>query len=166
MNGKFKLKIKKPLRKATLCFLVKGDKILLAMKKRGFGKGLYNGVGGKQDKGESIVETAIRETFEEIGVEIINPIKQATLNFYFPHIPLKEDWNQQVVVFVADKWKGRPKESDEMKPMWFNKINLPYNKMWADDSLWLPHVMQGKRVTADFYFDKNQNIEYYKLKIN
>ncbi len=47
--------------------------ILLAMKKRGFGKGRWNGVGGKPDpeKGDkSIIDCAIREAQEEIGVKM------------------------------------------------------------------------------------------------
>ncbi|MEK7504190.1 MAG: hypothetical protein AAB550_01680 [Patescibacteria group bacterium] len=35
------------MKQATLCFLVKDNQILLAMKKRGFGVGKWNGVGGK-----------------------------------------------------------------------------------------------------------------------
>lgn len=68
----FKQKVKIPLRIATLLFLVKDDEILLAMKKRGFGKDRYNGVGGKVDDGESIEAAAARETIEEIGVTPIN----------------------------------------------------------------------------------------------
>lgn len=34
----------------TLCLLKKENSILLAMKKRGFGAGKYNGVGGKIEK--------------------------------------------------------------------------------------------------------------------
>ena len=46
------------MRDSTLLFLVKkeGDKIsniCLPMKKRGFGAGRYNGVGGKVEAGES-----------------------------------------------------------------------------------------------------------------
>jgi 8-oxo-dGTP pyrophosphatase MutT (NUDIX family) len=44
------------MRDKTLLFLHKPDeqKILLAMKKRGFGEGKWNGVGGKREPGESI----------------------------------------------------------------------------------------------------------------
>ena len=52
----------------TLCLLRKENKILLAMKKRGFGTGKYNGVGGKIENGETLNEAMIRETKEEIGV--------------------------------------------------------------------------------------------------
>ena len=37
----------------TLCLLKKENAILLAMKKRGFGAGKYNGVGGKIEKVKS-----------------------------------------------------------------------------------------------------------------
>ena len=56
------------MRKTTLSFFIKKNQILLAMKKRGFGKGKWNGVGGKVQRGETTKEAAIRETKEEIGV--------------------------------------------------------------------------------------------------
>ncbi|HAM37373.1 TPA: hypothetical protein DCP42_01480, partial [Patescibacteria group bacterium] len=64
----YKKAIQFPLRQSTLCFLIRDDEILLAMKKRGFGKDRWNGVGGKPDGEETILETAIRETQEEIEV--------------------------------------------------------------------------------------------------
>ena len=78
------------MRDTTLVFLVKKDStmitdICLAMKKRGFGAGRYNGVGGKVEKGESIEDAARRETKEEIGVEVLTLIKCAELTFIFPH---------------------------------------------------------------------------------
>ena len=44
----------------SLLFLRREDEILLAMKKRGFGKGRWNGVGGKVEVGESIEQAMIR----------------------------------------------------------------------------------------------------------
>ena len=52
------------MKQATLCPLIKDDQILLAMKKRGFGVGKWNGVGGKVEKGEEIIDAAIREIKE------------------------------------------------------------------------------------------------------
>ena len=61
------------LRNSTLVFLIKKNNgsitdICLAMKKRGFGKGRWNGVGGKVEAGETIEAAAMREAREEIGV--------------------------------------------------------------------------------------------------
>ena len=71
------------MKQATLLFLLKNNQILLAMKKRGFGQGRWNGAGGKPKDEETIIETAIRETQEEIGVTPKNISQVATLDFYF-----------------------------------------------------------------------------------
>ncbi|MFA6094830.1 MAG: 8-oxo-dGTP diphosphatase [Candidatus Paceibacterota bacterium] len=139
------------MRKVTLIFLRRGNEILLAMKKRRFGAGKWNGVGGKCEGEETLTQAAVREAREEIGVglqekdlELVGDIK-----FYFPN---KEDWNQEVFVYVARKWAGEIVESEEMKPEWFNIENIPYESMWADDPLWLPQVLVGKKIQGDVYF--------------
>jgi len=76
-----------PLRQATLLFLVRSGEILLAMKKRGFGEGRWNGVGGKVADGETVEDAAVHEIEEEIGVKPITLHQVATLDFYFPHNP-------------------------------------------------------------------------------
>ena len=50
--------------------LRRGDEILMGLKKRGFGAGKLNGVGGKQEAGETIEECAVSENQKEIGVKI------------------------------------------------------------------------------------------------
>lgn len=158
---KYKIVQKGSLRKASLCFLTEKDRVLLAMKKRGFGKGRYNGVGGKPDKDESIKQAAIRETQEEINVTPIILNKKAILDFYFPHNP---DWNQQVHVFLIEEWKGEPEESEEMTPKWFNKRSIPYKKMWSDDHLWFPKVLRGQLVKATFIFKEGDEVLDFELK--
>ena len=44
----------------TLAFVLDAGRILLGMKKRGFGAGRWNGFGGKVDPGESIEAAAKR----------------------------------------------------------------------------------------------------------
>lgn len=143
---------KLPLRQATLCFLVRGDEILLGLKKRGFAEGKWNGVGGKKEDIESIEDTAIRETIEEIGVTPKSVKHVATLNF-FGH-----GHDQQVYVYVCTEWEGDPAESDEIRPQWFSSHDLPFDQMWPDDPLWLPHVLSGKLVSGDFLFDSENNL--------
>lgn len=127
------------------------------MKKRGFGMGKWNGVGGKVDKEDnSIIQAAIRETKEEIGIDANELEKVALLRFRFPY---KEDWNQDVHVFLIKKWQGQPQESEEMFPKWFRISDIPYQKMWDDDKFWLPHVLKGKRIDADFVFKEGEIIE-------
>src|SRR5665213_1929976 len=144
------------MKQASLLFLIKDEKILLAMKKRGFGEGRWNGVGGKPNKNEPIRDTAIRECQEEIGVTPVSIKKVAKLNFFFPMT--KSDWNQQVVVFICSEWTGQPVETEEMAPQWFNNRNIPYEEMWSDDKFWLPQVVAGEYITAEFHFDDKDNL--------
>jgi 8-oxo-dGTP pyrophosphatase MutT (NUDIX family) len=152
------------LRKATLCILVSDGRILLAMKKRGFGTGKWNGAGGKQEAGEDVKTTAVRETVEEIGVVPTSMRKVAVLNFYFPESPKDKDWNQQVHIFLVDGWEGTPKETEEMNPKWFELGKIPYESMWDDDRHWLPKVLEGKNLKGDFIFDKDQKLAGFKIK--
>jgi len=151
------------VQQATVCFLVKDKQVLLAMKKRGFGVGKYNGVGGKKHPGETIEQTAIRETFEEIGVTPKNLNHVATINFSFPHKP---EWGQQVFVYLSDSWVGEPAESEEMAPQWFAFDKIPYDQMWVDDQYWLPQVLAGTKLTADFALNEDNTILDSKIVEN
>lgn len=151
---------------ATLLFLIDrtNQKICLGMKKRGFGAGKWNGFGGKVNGEESIIDTAIRELFEETSSEDGKPgtkIDQtdinhvATINFMFTHKP---GWIQEVHVFITENWTGEPYESEEMRPRWFSFNEIPYSEMWPDDELWLPRVIAGERLEGSVTIDDKDGI--------
>ena len=142
------------MKNTTLCFLVKENKVLLAMKKRGFGAGKWNGVGGKITEGEDIKDATIREANEEIGVTInaADLKNHGSIKFSFENNP---DWNQEVHIFITEKWEGEPAESEEMKPQWYLHSDLPFSEMWLDDPYWLPKVLAGKNVEGEFFFNNN-----------
>jgi 8-oxo-dGTP pyrophosphatase MutT (NUDIX family) len=151
---------------ATLVFLLRDDEILLGLKKRGFAQGKLNGFGGKIENGESIESAAARELHEECGVHVdLADLKSvARLDFFFP---AKPEWDQVVHVFVAERWRGEPSETEEMLPMWVKTNSIPYDRMWADDIHWLPLVLEGKRVQATFTFkDDNETVSEAKIQAN
>ena len=151
-----------PLRQATLCFVIKDDKVLLGMKKRGFAEGRWNGFGGKSNDNEEILDTAIRETEEEVGITPSSLVEIAVLDFYFPH---HSDWNQQVVAYSTTEWEGVPIESEEMRPKWFSRDEIPYDEMWVDDIHWLPLVLEGKKIRASFLFGEEDKLLDQKIKV-
>ncbi|MDR2828320.1 MAG: 8-oxo-dGTP diphosphatase [Acholeplasmatales bacterium] len=136
------------LKDVTNMLFIKDKSILLGMKKRGFGKGKYNGFGGKLEKNETILQAALREAYEESTLVPTAYYKAAIISFYKPY-------NMRVHLYICTKWENTEKETEEMLPKWFSFEKIPYDTMWDDDKYWLPLVLDGKRVRAKFIFNKN-----------
>ena len=145
----------------TLCLVYDDKRILLGMKKRGFGAGRWNGFGGKVEKGESIEAAAARELTEETSIVPYNLQKRGILNFSFADDltpPL------EVHIFSTDSYSGSPVTSDEMEPQWFMHDDIPYNTMWPDDTYWLPKVLRGKNIEGSFHFKDTHTLLKYDLR--
>ncbi|OGG48199.1 hypothetical protein A3D66_00190 [Candidatus Kaiserbacteria bacterium RIFCSPHIGHO2_02_FULL_50_9] len=153
------------MRQNTLIFLIdqEENEILLGMKKRGFGAGKLNGYGGKVNKGETITASAVREVMEEAEVEVAEKdlVKAAEILFYFNEHP---DWNVHCFVYLCYHWRGEPKETEEMAPEWHDLEAIPYDKTWSDDQYWLPKVLAGDFLTAEFHFNgKGESFSEYTI---
>ncbi len=140
---------------ATLVFHLRGDEILLMRKKRGLGAGKINGPGGKLEPGETPLGCATREVEEELRITPIEPIQLGLLRFQFT-----DGYSIQAHVFRADAFEGTPTETDEALPLWFRTDAIPYDEMWADDELWLPHLIEGKPFDGSFLFDDDTMLDY------
>ncbi len=152
------------MKQATLCFLRDEEKILLGMKKRGFGEGKWNGFGGKPEEGETLEEAAVRELKEEAGIDtsIESLEKFGKLDFKFPH---EDGWDMIVHIFLVNEWNGEARETEEMKPEWYHIDEIPYDKMWSDDIHWLPLFLENKKFEGKFVFDKdNESIADMDLR--
>lgn len=136
----------------TNAFIIQDDKILLGLKKRGFGINKYNGFGGKVEPGETLTEAAMRELKEEAGIDA--PLKHAGSLLFMAK---GSEWAFQIEIFSARTYSGTPTESDEMRPEWFSIASsvasdadaimppIPYETMWDGDDNWLPLVVQGRK---------------------
>lgn len=147
--------------RTTLLYIIKDGKILLAEKKRGFGAGKLNGVGGKIEPGESEVQGMLRECREEIGVTPINLEQRAVLHFDLFYKGEKE--KEDTYVFVASDYSGELVESEEMKPSWYDINKLPYERMFSDDELWLNSLIEGKKFEANVVMDENFNTTSFDI---
>ncbi len=146
----------------TLLFLLQDSQILLAMKKRSYGAGKWNGAGGKADPGESPRQAAIRECQEEIGVTPLQPKLVGNLQFYERDDP---SFCHNCYIFSATKWQGEPVETEEMRPKWFAFADIPYKQMWPDDNLWIPHMLQGKLFKGSVTTDGNNKLISHDITI-
>jgi mutator protein MutT len=141
---------------ATLLFLQRRNEILLAMKKRGFGAGRWNGVGGKVESGETIEQALVRECREEISVTPLVYHKVAEHEFTEFHDGAQ--MRMLVQTFLCSEWEGEPAESEEMAPQWFNVSSIPYEQMWSDDPYWLPQILGDKKVRTHFVLDEHDKL--------
>lgn len=148
----------------TLVFLRRHNEILLAMKKRGFGAGHWNGVGGKIEPNETIEQAIVRETQEEIEVTPLKWHKVAEHDFLMDS-DTDKSWHMYVHTFICDEWQGEPTESEEMKPQWYNIDAIPYDHMWQDDPFWLPQVLAGQKVSGEYTFDAQNQLLTYKVTV-
>jgi 8-oxo-dGTP diphosphatase len=137
-----------PRERATLCFLIVEEKILLIRKKRGLGAGKINGPGGRIEPGEEPHECAVRETSEEVGLIPTSVHRRGELHFEFA-----EGYSLHCTVFVANEYTGELVETDEALPIWTPLDSIPYEEMWADDIHWLPGMIQGGTFCGYFHFD-------------
>lgn len=147
-----------PVQLMTLCILRDKDRILLAMKKRDFGKGNWNGYGGKLEKEESLEEALVREVKEESTVDIIEFEKRGEIFFHFPDII------HNVHIYEGIKWSGEPKETEEMSPKWFNIEDLPYEQMWSSDKGWYTYFLKRIPFKGDTMFDSNYKVISMDIK--
>lgn len=136
---------------ATLMFVVDGSRLLLIRKKRGIGEGKINGPGGKIDPGETPLQSAVRESQEELHITPLNPVKMGELWFAMTHIP-----DIHCHVFMATEWEGVATETPEAVPLWTEISEIPYDEMWEDDQHWLPRMLAGNSFLARFIFEEER----------
>ena len=147
----------------TLCLIHQHPRILLGMKKRGFGQGRWNGFGGKVAPNETILEAAKREILEEASIEIAlsEEDKVGIVQFEFHGKPD----TIEVHFFRVAEFKGEPTESEEMLPKWFNVDEIPIEEMWPDDRYWMPLFLEGKKFKGRFLFGEGDSVLEKSLEI-
>ena len=107
-----------PVTPAIMILVTHGRKLLLA-RKPAFPKGRFSALAGFVEPGEMLEDTVIRETREEVGVEIRNIRYFGSQPWPFPH--------SLMVAFTADYAGGelRPDGVEIEEARWFEPEELP-----------------------------------------
>jgi ADP-ribose pyrophosphatase YjhB (NUDIX family) len=132
---------------AVLVILIKDNKALFLKRIRGWGAGTYSLPGGNVELYESLRQACIRETYEEVGIEL------DTDNLNFVNLSHIKNANLEylLVTFVATSWKGEPfnKEPEKHSEMvWLDINNLPSDAHpFAHEML---RVYKDKKIYSEF----------------
>ena len=133
-----------PPKLLTLVFVLGRGRVLLGMKKRGFGEGNWNGFGGKKEPHETLRGCARRELMEETGLTAPEAAfrERGFLSFLMESDGMKDASgavSKVLHVFVysvaEEACTGEPTESEEMRPQWYPIGDVPYDQMWLDDKV-------------------------------
>ncbi len=138
------------MKKASLSIIedTVNHKFLMIKHQRGINKGYVNFPGGKMEEGETMIDCVKRETMEETGIIIENPVQVGYIEF-----PNQDFY---VYIFKSTKFSGDVTAHDgEVSAFWVDCDKVPYDKMRQADSNFLPEILAGKFVKRRFIYDEN-----------
>ena len=148
-----------PVDRGTILFVIRDAQILLIHKKRGLGAGKINGPGGRLDDGETPAECAVREVEEELRITPSGVAEVGVLQFQFI-----DGYSIHVWVFRAGDFDGSPEETDEAVPLWTAIDEIPYDRMWPDDRIWLPLLLERRPFLGRFVFDGDAMLDHHLIE--
>lgn len=129
----------------ALLILLKEDKILLTRRyNTGYEDGKYSLPGGHVEKGEEIRDAAIREAYEELGIEIDKD------DVKIEHVFDRKVGDDAYVDFIikCTNWKGevQNKEQDKCDEIkWVDKDHIPenilpfMNELFKENDFYIPY---------------------------
>ncbi len=144
---------------ATLCYLRRGDQTLMVhriKKANDMHQGKWNGLGGKLDPGEMPEECAVREIYEESGLQARNPQLKGILTF--PAFDDFEDW--YVFVYVVTDFEGGLIDSPEGTLKWVNNAELTSLQLWDGDAIFLTWLDRPGIFSAKFSYNQGRLVSH------
>ncbi|OYW41949.1 hypothetical protein B7Z28_01950 [Candidatus Saccharibacteria bacterium 32-45-3] len=136
---------------------------MLGIKKTGYRENIWNGVGGKVEKGETSEQGIVREAREETTTRPMNFWEVAQLNAL--HRYKNGSVQHFVHVYLCDEWEGEFEPTKEFSPRWRKREDIPYDRMWEDTKLWLPQVLGGNKVYGEFTYNTDDTLETHQIEI-
>lgn len=123
------------MKNTTLCYVERDDCYLMlhrVKKQHDENAGLWIGVGGKLEEGESPEECVLRETLEETGLTLTGYRFRGIVTF------VSDRWESELMyLFTADGFTGTLRDCDEGILQWIPKeqvLSLPH---WEGDAIFL-----------------------------
>ncbi len=135
---------------ATLAVIPRGENVLLGKKKKGkIGIGVLSGPGGVLEPGETFRTCLIRETREELEIELDPTSLELVGVIDFYHA---EKIDFRVIIYRAQILSGELHETDDMIPDWYPLSDETFARTYEADRFWLPKAARGERFRAKVYY--------------
>lgn len=153
---------------ATLGIVIHNGKLLLGEKKKGeIGTGVLCGPGGKLDPDETLPECMIRETREELAIELDPASLELVAYILFHRGRMRFAFFNKILnffglrssvpdfgvfVYRARILSGELVETEDMIPQLYPLDNLPLEQMYEADRHWLPKAISGEKFHANVHY--------------
>jgi 8-oxo-dGTP diphosphatase len=141
----------------TLCFLTRGEEVLMLHRKRPPNQGLWNGVGGHIESGEKPGASCLREVREETGYSLDSLRFCGLLTWQGFEIS-----SGGLFIFTAEAPAGEPVGNDEGELAW-----KPRQWVFSADAVvsnihvFGPHVLSGDAPATYHFVYQNGAIQEY-----
>ena len=126
---------------STLCYLLKGDKVLMLhriKKQNDVNKDKWIGIGGKFEGEESPDECLLREAYEETGLHLHSWRCRGVITFS-TNGPFDGEY---IYLFTSDDFSGELKTCDEGELQWVERSFLDSLPKWEGDQIFLDLIWQ------------------------
>ena len=153
------------MEECATCHPVVDGRLLSIRKRRGVGAGNVVGAGGTVEDDETVREAAIREVQEELRVTPtgVEKLGEGVLHF---GDDAEDDDSFRFHAFRAEGIDGEPEQTPEAIPRWDPVSQPPYDEMWPDNRIWLPHLLGRRRFRGAFVLaEDGESLSHHELAV-
>lgn len=141
---------------STACYLRKDNKVLMINFSKKWGQ-VYAPPGGKFEAGETPLDCILREYYEETGLTLINPKLQGISYWH-------DVYEGIIFIFVAEKFEGNIKESEEGKLEWIDINDLKKVKQFEQNKKFTPYLFKSNIFEGKFNLDDKCKVKKYEIR--
>ena len=110
--------------------------LLRNKKKKDVNHNKWIAVGGKKEPGETIEECAVREAFEETGLQCEKLEYQGLVHFEY-----QDNEPEDIYVYTCSRYHGSLHETDEGTLRWIDENELMILELWEGDRIFLKKML-------------------------
>lgn len=141
---------------SAVCYLKNDNKVLMLKFSKKW-RQVYAPPGGKFETGETPLDCIIREYYEETGLYLVNPKLQG-ISYW------NDNYEGIIFVFVAEKFEGNLKESEEGKVEWVELQDLDKIKQFDQNEKFTAYLFKNEIFEGKFSLDDKCKVKEYKIR--